>query len=487
MHPVAMIFFWAELAPARPAVVQPDMVITYRALADAIASVSRRVEELGLAREEPVAVCIESPAKLLSVSLALLHRGFLVAPIGRGNLLYLLSAGVKNVIYDTEGLVLSGGRNIRFEDSWLRAASDSAAKAAAFERNRATEGSLIFFTSGTTGRPKKTIHTRATQLHRLHVSGLTGEADFSTVLFMPGLGGSYGFNRGCAVLYKGCTMCVGALAETAAAFTATFNVELLIASPAQAAALAEFVEKKPGYDFACLKEIRIAGSAVSQDLIHRIQSAVCRNVVIEYASTEAGVIALAPYDAIRDVPGAAGILAPWAELEIVDKAGNVLPRGEEGIIRCRTAAFTASFAANNPNSGADPDQAWWYPGDIGRLNERQIVVVTGRTDDLINRGGVKASAVALDEIISSLADIRDAGVCSVPGDKGLEELWVAVVAERPIDLAALKRSIEASLPMPLDRLFQIEEIPRTDLGKIRRHELRERLLPLKPDYSNGRQ
>jgi acyl-coenzyme A synthetase/AMP-(fatty) acid ligase len=489
MHPVDMIFFWAELAPARPAVVQPDMIITYRAFADAITSVGRRVDQLGLNKSEPIAVCIESPAKLLSVSLALLRCGFSVSPISRGTLPYLQPAGIKHAIYESEGLVLSGGRNIRFEDSWLLGSGDSATKDVLALRAPGKEGSLIFFTSGTTGRPKKIIHTHATQLHRLYVSGLTGEAEFSTVLFMPGLGGSFGFNRGIAVLYKGGTMCIGSLADAAVAFTATHNVELIIASPAQAAGLVEFVEKMPGYDLGSLREIRIAGGAISSNLIQHIQSALCRNVVIEYASTEAGIIAFAPCDAIRDVPGAAGILAPWAELEIVDKAGNILPRGEEGMIRCRTPAFNASFAANNPASTGDPAQAWWYPGDIGRINERGMIIIAGRTDDLINRGGVKASAVAFDEIISSFGGIREAGVCSVPGDKGLAQLWVAVVPERPMDLAALQRSIEVSgaLSMPIDRMFEIEEIPRTDLGKIQRHELREKLLRLEPDRSDRRQ
>src|SRR5262249_17231586 len=127
-------------------------------------------------------------------------------------------------------------------------------------------------------------------------------------------------------------------------------------------------------------------------------------------------------------------------------------------------------AANGPTSSVDPDDAWWYPGDIGRLDARGVLAVTGRTDDLINRGGVKVSAAALDEIISGFAEIRDAGACSMPGNGGIDELWVAVVLRRPIDIAAFKHLIDESgtLPVKIDRLFAVEEIPRTDLGKIRR-------------------
>jgi len=480
MYPVDMLFFWAANAPSRPAIVQPDMVVTYDGLADAIASASQRIAELNLDRNEPVAVCIESPAKLLSVCYALLHRGLSAAPVGRGDLLYLASAGIKTVIYETEGFVSSGGRNIRFEDSWLSRPRGSGGSGVSRPHHSDHASSLIFFTSGTTGRPKKIVHTCATQLHRLYVSSFNGGGECSTILLMPGLNSGLGFNRASDVLFKGSTLCIGGLVETIVAFAAMFHVQAIIASPAQAAALVEHTEKNPGHELGSLQAIRITGSRISKDMVTRIQSTLCRKVFIEYGSTEAGVIAIAPYDMIQDVPGAAGIVTPWAEIEIVDDAGAVLARGQEGIVRCRTEFFSASFAANNPGSGVDPNTAWWYPGDIGRLDERGVLAITGRTDDLINRGGVKMSAVAIDELIGSFTDIRDAGACAMPGHGGIDELWVAVVPRRPIDISALKQRIEedGQLPMRIDRLFEVEEIPRTDLGKIRRGELRERLQAL---------
>ena len=68
----------------------------------------------------------------------------------------------------------------------------------------------------------------------------------------------------------------------------------------------------------------------------------------------------------------------------------------------------------------------------------------------------------------------------MPGHDGIDEVWVAVVPRRPINISGLKQLIEESgqLPMRIDRLFEVEEIPRTDLGKIRRSELRDRLQAL---------
>src|SRR5207237_10748960 len=111
-RPVDMVLCWSATATEWPAIAQPDMVVTYEGLGDAIISVGQRAEQLGLDIREPVAVCIENPAKLLSVCLALLHCGFSTCPVTRRDLLYLQSARIKTVIYETQGLILSGGRNI---------------------------------------------------------------------------------------------------------------------------------------------------------------------------------------------------------------------------------------------------------------------------------------------------------------------------------------------------------------------------------------
>src|ERR1700692_1567797 len=127
MHPADMIFFWARSNPEQPALVQPDMVVTYRELAEAIETVSGRIEHYGFNKEEPVAVSIHQPIQKLAVCFALLRRGINVAPISRATLPYLRPSGISNLIFTGEGMMLSGGRNIRFEDSWLKRDGKSSA------------------------------------------------------------------------------------------------------------------------------------------------------------------------------------------------------------------------------------------------------------------------------------------------------------------------------------------------------------------------
>lgn len=102
MHVSDMISFWARTRPHQPAIIQPDTIVTYRALDDAINSVAHRLGELKLDPNDAVAVAIENPAKQLAVAFGLLRSGFTTAPIFPGLMAHLRGAEINNVIYEGE-------------------------------------------------------------------------------------------------------------------------------------------------------------------------------------------------------------------------------------------------------------------------------------------------------------------------------------------------------------------------------------------------
>jgi non-ribosomal peptide synthetase component E (peptide arylation enzyme) len=89
MYPIETIFYWAETAPHRHAIIQPDLVTTYQALAEAIESTAARIDELGLNPKEPVGVSIASPSFFSVVAFALMRRGYNAALV-RPSLLPLI-------------------------------------------------------------------------------------------------------------------------------------------------------------------------------------------------------------------------------------------------------------------------------------------------------------------------------------------------------------------------------------------------------------
>src|SRR5262249_4342620 len=136
---------------------------------------------------------------------------------------------------------------------------------------------------------------------------------------------------------------------------------------------------------------------------------------------------------------------------------------------------------------ADIDKLWFYPGDVGSLGPDRVLCIHGRADEVINRGGVKLAPNALDEALRSRPGVRDAAVCAAAGP-GAGELWIAIVADAGFSMSALRQFVAKTEQFRLgsrsgsELIFLVKDIPRTEMGKIKRRELRERLGALRDRY-----
>jgi acyl-coenzyme A synthetase/AMP-(fatty) acid ligase len=76
--------------------------------------------------------------------------------------------------------------------------------------------------------------------------------------------------------------------------------------------------------------------------------------------------------------------------------------------------------------------------------------------------------------------VVDAGVCTVLGASGFEEVWIGLVLEQSADIGALRTNIEANTQFGtnIDKLFAVERIPRGTVGKIQREELKKMLVSI---------
>jgi acyl-coenzyme A synthetase/AMP-(fatty) acid ligase len=163
------------------------MVITYRGLVEAIETISERIQRYEFDTNEPVAVAINHPVRQLAVCFALLRCGITAAPISRGTLPFLRPNGITHTIYAGEGQILSGGRNIRFEDSWLRRDGKATPAKDLGRPSFAASTDLIFFTSGTTGAPKKMVVPSGAVMERVGMLPIIGDANFDRTLIVPNL------------------------------------------------------------------------------------------------------------------------------------------------------------------------------------------------------------------------------------------------------------------------------------------------------------
>jgi len=479
MHPTDAMFHWAKHYPQRLALILPNMAVTYKALAEAIDAVSDRIERYEFDPRKPVAVAITDPSKFLAVCHGLLRNGITCAPVASNAFAHLLANNINTLIFSGESNAVVGVRNIRFDDSWLRAKPSVFATAG--KNDSRPYGDLIFFTSGTTGIPKKVVVPGDAFTERLNMLPVTGEAMHRRVLILPGLGSVFGFNRAASVLYAGKTVCFAHGAEAQLRFVTTFGIDAIVGSTQQISDLVDVAEKGTKYRSESLKEVWVSGGFASNELIQRVRLALCRNVIIVYGSSESGFVASARYDLISHIPQAVGFVTPDMRIEIVDATNTPVPAGEEGLVRGHSDFIAQIFAANNPEKAAESDDAWWYPGDLGRLTSDGILCISGRTDEIINMGGVKIAASLLDEEVRRFPGIRDAGVCGVRGKSGMDEAWIGVVSDTKVDIGDLRKWIEETQAetIRVGEIIVIDQLPRNALGKLERYQLKALLLGMK--------
>lgn len=118
--------------------------------------------------------------------------------------------------------------------------------------------------------------------------------------------------------------------------------------------------------------------------------------------------------------GCAGFVWPWIDIQTVDRNGEQLPRGTEGIIRVRSpeAAFYVDEHGQPTDMYVD---GWFYTGDVGRVRKDGLLTITGRSTDVINRGGVVVAPEYIEEVLRRAPSISDVAVFGLPNERCIEE------------------------------------------------------------------
>src|SRR5208282_3626125 len=120
MHIVDMVYFWARTIPQRPAVIQPEGVLTYRALARGIESAAEHFARNIADRSKPVSVSLPSAPKMLIASLGLLRAGRSIIVASANELKHIPPADSNIAVYERGEATLSERTNVVFDETWLQ-------------------------------------------------------------------------------------------------------------------------------------------------------------------------------------------------------------------------------------------------------------------------------------------------------------------------------------------------------------------------------
>jgi hypothetical protein len=166
---------------------------------------------------------------------------------------------------------------------------------------------------------------------------------------------------------------------------------------------------------------------------------------------------------------------------IMSDDGTIATAGAAGEVIVRSPlVFDGYFDDDEATASAFVD-GWLRTGDLGRFDDDGYLCLVGRMKDIINRGGEKISPVEVDAAIEAVPGVRAAATFAIP-HRGLgEEIAAAVVTDPDVtvtesDILDRVRQRVGAKRVPR-RIYFVDQLPRTDLGKVRRSEL-PRLLGL---------
>ena len=172
-------------------------------------------------------------------------------------------------------------------------------------------------------------------------------------------------------------------------------------------------------------------------------------------------------------PGTVGLPLPGVSARIMSEGGSDLATGETGELWLRGPNVFREYWQQPAATAAAFTDGWFKTGDLAERSADGYVTLRGRRTDLIISGGFNIYPREIEETLRELCPIREAVVVGVSDPRRGEVPVAYLVADGPIDVAAIEatcRRALASFKVPRG-FMQVDALPRTALGKVQKHLL----------------
>lgn len=407
--------------------------------------------------------------------------------------------GIRSELPDLETLLVIGGDGDRsFEQRLLNTAWEEQVDTGALFRERqinADDVIQILYTSGTTGQPKGVMHTSNTLFSnvRPYADRLHLGAD-DVVLMASPVAHQTGFLYGVMMpIYLGTTVVLQDIwdADYVCKVIATEKPAFTMASTPF---LADLVKTAPRHE-GKLDSLRIfvsAGAPIPSAVVEQASQTLKAKIVSAWGMTENGAVTMTcPEDPAERASQSDGKPLPWMDVKVTDFNGNDLPAGEEGDLRVRGASLFVGYLKRPELYGVDAD-GWFSTGDLAHMDKNGYIRITGRTKDVVIRGGENIPVVEVENLLYKFPGLADVALVGFPDERlgerlcayvTLNENATSVTLDEVKDYLTSQQLSKSYLP---EYLEVIEAMPRTASGKIQKFKLREQAknLRLEPTKRN---
>lgn len=233
-----------------------------------------------------------------------------------------------------------------------------------------------------------------------------------------------------------------------------------------------------GQPLPTLKTFLCAGAPIPGPLVEQARRVLGTKIVSAWGMTENGAVTLIKLDDGDERAFTTdGCPLDGVQVKVVDFDGKSLPAGENGRLLVRACSNFGGYLKRPQWNGTDAE-GWFDTGDLARIDAQGYVRISGRSKDVIIRGGENIPVFEIEVLLYKHPAVQMAAIVAYP-DERLGERACAVVVPKPgqtLDLAGvvsyLKEQKVALQYIP-ERLLLLDAMPATPSGKIQKFKLRE--------------
>lgn len=402
-------------------------------------------------------------------------------------------AGLKAKLPALEHLFfIDGEGETGFEQAFLAEPRETAADAAgrlAACRPGPDDVYEIIYTSGTTGMPKGVMHTPNSTLGTVSLFAETLSLGREDVMFMASpLAHQTGFLYG-ILMPLICDAPVIYLDRWQPPLAAEIIARHRCTWTMGATPFVSDLVHMPNvgdFDLSSLKIFVSAGAPIPPPLVQHVDRHFGFRLLSGWGMTECACTTLCR---LEDPPERAwtsdGRPLPVSEIAVFDENGRMLPAGEEGALKVRGHPLFVGYLKKPELHGTDAE-GWFDTGDIARIDDEGYVRISGRSKDIIIRGGENVPVVEIETLLYRHPAVQDAAVVGMPdprlGERGCAFVTLNEGASLDFEgmIAWLQEAGTARQYLP-EHLEVVAEMPRTPSGKIQKFVLRRQAESLAPD------